>query len=75
MRRNQGDHLKWNEVKTGIIEFIISSDGPVPEPEIRDILARKYEIKNIGTMKKHLKDLQHRPYSCIEKIPAKSGST
>ncbi len=33
MRRNQGDHLKWNEVKVGIIEFIISSNGPVPVPE------------------------------------------
>lgn len=73
MRRNTGDHLKWNEVKTGIIEFIIRSDGAIPEPEIRKFLAREYEIKNLGTIKKHLKDLQHRPYSCIEKIPGKKG--
>ena len=73
MRRNRGDHLKWDEVKAGIITFIIRSDGAVPEPGIRKFLAREYEIKNIGTIKKHLKDLQHRPYSCIEKIPGKSG--
>jgi hypothetical protein len=73
MRRNQGDHLKWNEVKAGIIEFIIRSDGAIPEPEIRKFLARKYEIKNLGTLKKHLKDLQYRPYSCIVKIQGKSG--
>lgn len=73
MRRNQGDHLKWDEVKAGIIEFIISSDGPVLEPEIREFLVREYEIKDIGNMKKHLRDLQYRPYSCINKIPGKPG--
>ena len=73
MRRNQGDHLKWNEVKAGIIEFIISNNGPVPEPEIRDFLGEKYKIKDQGNIKKHLRDLQYHPYSCIEKIPGKKG--
>ena len=73
MRRNQGDHLKWNEVKAGIIKFIVSSHGPVPEPEIRDFLGEKYKITDQGNIKKHLRDLQYHPYSCIEKIPPKPG--
>jgi hypothetical protein len=73
MRRNKGEHLKWNEVKAGIIEFIIRSNGAVPEPEIRKFLAREYEVKNLGSLKRHLKDLQYRPYSCIAKIQGKSG--
>ncbi len=73
MLRSHGDHLKWNEVKAGIIEFIISSDGAVPEPKIREFLAREYDIKDYGNIKKHLKDLQYRPYSSIEKIQGKPG--
>ena len=73
MRRNQGDHLKWNEVKAGIIEFIISSDGPVPEPEIREFLGEKYKIIDQGNIKKHLRDLQYHPYSCIDKLLTKPG--
>jgi hypothetical protein len=65
MRRNKGDHLKWNEVKAGITEFIIRSEGAVPEPKIRKFLVREYEITNPGTRKEHLKDLQHRSYACI----------
>ena len=52
MRRSQGDHLKWNEAKAGILEFIISSDGPVPEPEIREFLAREYRDKRSREHKK-----------------------
>lgn len=73
MRRNQGDHLKWHEVKAGIIKFIINRNGAVPEPKIRDFLGEKYGIKDQGNIKKHLSDLQHRPYSCIEKIKPKPG--
>jgi len=73
MGRNQGEHLRRNEVKAGIIEFIISSKGAVPEPEIRKYLGKKYEIEDQGNIKNHLRDLQRRPYSCIEKIPPKPG--
>lgn len=71
MGRNQGDHLKWNEVKAGIVRFVISSDEAVPEPDIREFLRNEYKITDPGNIKKHLSDLQHRPYSCIEKIPPK----
>jgi len=71
MSRKKGDHLKRNEVKAGIIESIISKNGAVSEPKLREILEKKYGIIDQGNTKKHLKDLKDS--SCIVKIPAKPG--
>jgi len=71
MSRRKGDHLKRNEVKAGIIESIISKNGAVSEPKLREILGKKYGIIDQGNTKKHLKDLKDS--SCIVKIPAKPG--
>jgi hypothetical protein len=71
MSRRQGDHLRRNEVKTGIIELIIGQSGAVREPEIRKLLEKRYKIVDQGNMKKHLGDLKDS--SCIVKTPAKPG--
>lgn len=71
MARRQGDHLRRNEVKAGIIELIIGRGGAVREPEIRELLEKKYKIVDQGNIKKHFRDLQYS--SCIVKIPAKPG--
>lgn len=71
MSRKRGDHLKRNEVKAGIIESIIGSNGAVSEPQIREILEKKYKIIDQGNIKNHLKDLKDS--SCVVKIPAKPG--
>lgn len=71
MSRKKGDHLKRNEVKAGIIESVISQNGAVSEPKLREILEKKYGIIDQGNIKKHLKDLKGS--SCIVKMPAKPG--
>ncbi|AKB43046.1 MULTISPECIES: hypothetical protein [Methanosarcina] len=71
MSRKRGDHLKRNEIKAGIIELIIGSNGAVSEPKIREILEKKYKIIDQKNIKNHLTDLKNS--SCIVKIPAKSG--
>lgn len=71
MSRRQGDHLRRNEVKTGIIELIIGRSGAVREPEIRKLLEKRYKIVDQGNIKKHFRDLQYS--SCIVKTPAKPG--
>ncbi|AKB45020.1 hypothetical protein [Methanosarcina vacuolata] len=73
MEITASDHLKRNEVKAGIIEFIIGQNDTVPEPYIRKHLEKKYGITDIRNMKRHLKDLQHEPYLCIEKVPPKKS--
>lgn len=73
MKRHHGDHLKWKEVKTSIIEFVISRTEAVLEPDIRDFLEKEYGIRDQGNIKTHLKELQYKPYACIEKIPGKPG--
>lgn len=70
MTKSSGVHLKWHEVKAGIIKFIISSKGAVREPDIRERLRKDYDIVDQGNIKTHLRDLQHR-FHCIEKIPPK----
>ena len=73
MTKSNGVHLKWHEVKAGIIKFIISSKGAVREPDIRERLRKDYDIVDQGNIKTHLRDLQHR-FHCIEKIsPKKPG--
>jgi hypothetical protein len=72
-KRAQGDHLERNEVKKGIIVYILGHNYPVPEPELREHLDKKYSIRDVTNIKKHLKDLQKKPYSCIKKIVPKPG--
>lgn len=69
--RTKGEHLERCKVKTAIIKFILGTNEAVPEPDIREFLRSTYSIIDQGNIKKHLKDLQTAPYSCIEKIPPK----
>ncbi len=36
-------------------------------------MREKYKIRDQGNIKKHLRDLQYHPYSCIDKIPTRKG--
>lgn len=63
--------MKHNEVKSGIIEFILENDAQVSEPEIRDILKERYNVIDQSTINKHLHLL--RDLKCIEQMPKKKG--
>ncbi len=72
MELKRRHHFEWNEIKKGIIEFILTTDVPVSEPIVRDFLQRKYgEQKKDGkfdrsTVNKHLLSL--RKSVCIESV-------
>jgi hypothetical protein len=65
-KRCQGQHLKKNEVKTEIIQYILKNDNLILEPDLRDHLKNMFGISDIKTMKNHFKDLQK--LQCIKKI-------
>lgn len=66
----QGGHLNWNEVKSGILVFILKN-GPVLESKIREFVEKSYNIKNQKTVNKHLHDLEK--LNCIKRISEKRG--
>lgn len=65
--RGQGDHLPRGFVKAEIIKYILSKDGPVPGPDIREYLKKNLNLKNQKNIKDHLEKLRKDHY--IEKIP------
>jgi hypothetical protein len=69
-KRCQGQHLRKNEVKTEILRYILHSDKPVLEPDLRDHLKNVFATSDMKTMKVHFQDLQK--LHCIRKI-ANSG--
>jgi len=73
MSRKQGEHLNRNEVKTGIVEYILKQANPIEEPTLRDYIKQKYNVGDDGTIKAHLKDLKNE-YKCIKKIQGTPGS-
>lgn len=60
-----------NEVKTGIIEFVLDTRESVGEPIIRKHLKEVYGVVDQGTVNRHLHDLEES--DCIELIPPKKG--
>lgn len=69
MTRKQGERLERNETKKSIIEFILSNNGLVPEPKIRDHLKKEYSMTDQGNIREHLKKLKKE--RCIEKYQNK----
>lgn len=56
--RDRGEHLKKGETKQKIIEFIFSSPSLfVEEPELREYLKKKHDIREPKNIKRLLKDL------------------
>lgn len=72
MSREQGDHLKRNEVKTGIVDYILKQKTPIEEPTIRDYVKNKYGVSDNSTIRAHLKDLKDK-YKCVGKTPGSPG--
>jgi hypothetical protein len=72
METDGSHHFKWDEIKTSIIDYILKSDRPVNEPEIREFLQEKYgEQKKHGkfdrsTINKHLYSLSK--LGCVESM-------
>jgi hypothetical protein len=71
MAKTKGSHLKYKEVTSSILEFIVKNNGPVSEPVIRDHLKKKHEVMDQSTINKHMHNLQD--LICIELIPPKIG--
>ena len=72
-KRSQGQHCKKNEVKTEIIDYILSNGGEVSGPNIRRHLKEKYRIVDRKNIEDHLKKLNS-GYHCVEKIePDRDG--
>jgi len=72
-KRRQGQHCKKNEVKTEIIDYILSNKGEVSGPDIRRHLKEKYGIVDRKNIEDHLKKLENECH-CIEKIePVRDG--
>lgn len=72
MVKKQGDHLKPNDTKSYIIEYILGNIGPVGEPTIRDHLKAKFDLGDQGTINRHLHYLKNN--GCIGLIkPEKEG--
>ncbi|RXA21710.1 hypothetical protein EQO05_00170 [Methanosarcina sp. MSH10X1] len=69
--RSRGERLKENEVKIGIIRYIISEDDKVSGPDITKYLLEKYNIVDENNIRNHLNDLKNQ--CCIEKIRRKPG--
>jgi len=72
MPRKQGEHLNRNEVKTGIVEYILKQTNPIEEPAIRDYIKQKYNVGDDSTIKVHLKDLND-TYKCVGKTQGAPG--
>lgn len=72
MIRKQGDRLKQSETKSNVIQYILEKQGPVSEPNIRKYLQENYQIKDQGSINRHLHELKK--VECIELIhPLKTG--
>ena len=65
-RRSRGQHLKKNEAKIEILNYIFKSECPVLEPDLREHLNNTFGTRDIKTMKAHFWDLQK--IQCIKKI-------
>ena len=69
MVKKQGERLKPDETKSYIIKDILENIGPIGEPDIRDHLKKKYDLRDQGTINRHLHYLNDN--GCIELIPSK----
>lgn len=66
MRRKRGEHLQHGETKRTIIEYILSSpDFVTDEPDLRQFLRDKYDIREPKSIKILLNDLLQK--KCITK--------
>lgn len=71
MKRKQGDHLKRNKVKIGILEFVLQNGGHILESKIREFVENSYDIKDQKTVNTHLHDLKD--LGCLERFSLKRG--
>ena len=69
--RSRGEHLKKDEVKTGIIRYILNKNDMVSGPDIIKEIRDTFNIVDEKNIRVHLKDLQKQ--HCIEKIPHEPG--
>ncbi len=70
-KRERGQHGPRGEVKRSIIEYILSHDSPVEEPDLREYLKQKHGITELKNIKIHLKNLQEQ--KCIKKYSDKGN--
>ncbi len=66
--RKRGEHYPPNEIKKGIIKYLLTQPSGIEEPKIRDHLKVQYGISEPKNIKMHFKELQKS--DCIKKIEA-----
>lgn len=71
-KRTVGERLKKDEVKTAIVEYILSNPSEVPQPQIASFLKKEYGLYDKTNIGKHLKQLSEE-YNCIKIIKGERG--
>jgi hypothetical protein len=70
-KKSIGAHLRPNEVKMSILDFILKNKEPVSELSIREHLKNKHGVVDQSTINKHMRNLKD--LRCIELISPKTS--